>query len=253
MIPDRLAARATGVHWCRTPGSGQDDAVTANAAPGAPAAVLFDIDGTLVDSNYVHVIAWMYAFQSAGCRVEAWRIHQAIGMDSSKLLERLLGDQAGQFSDQVKAEHARRYDELSSLLQPFDGARELLRKVSARGPKVVLATSAPQHELQMLRDLLDVEDAVETVTNADDVETAKPAPDVVQVALERAGVEPADAVFLGDAVWDVQAAKEAGVVCVAVSSGGVHEAELRAAGAVATYDTVRDLLNDLDASLLGHR
>ncbi len=217
----------------------------------APAAVLFDIDGTLVDSNYVHVVAWMYAFQSAGCTVEAWRIHQSIGMDSSKLLERLLGEDADRLKDQVKDEHSKRYKELGGqLLRPFDGARELLRAVSARGLKVVLATSAPPDELEMLRDLLDVEDAVQTVTNAEDVDTAKPAPDIVSVALERSGVDAASAVFLGDAVWDVEAAKRAGVRCVAVSSGGRHTDELLDAGAIATYDTVRDLLDGLEASPL---
>lgn len=214
--------------------------------------MLFDIDGTLVDSNYLHVTAWMYAFQAADCQVEAWRIHQAIGMDSGKLLEKLLGDRASddKLTSRVKDEHSRRYKELSDLLQPFAGARELLRKVSATGSKVVLATSAPPDELEMLRDLLDVEDAIETVTNAEDVETAKPAPDIVQVALERAGVDAAEAVFVGDAVWDVQAARDAGVVCVAVTSGGVHTTELKQAGAAATYDTVQDLLDHLDESLL---
>jgi HAD superfamily hydrolase (TIGR01509 family) len=219
------------------------------SGPG-PAAVLFDIDGTLVDSNYLHVVAWMYAFQAAGCQVEAWRIHQAIGMDSSKLLESLIGDDAERLSDQLKDVHSARYKELSSLLQPFDGARELLREVFARGTKVVLATSAPPDELEMLRDLLDVEDAVNTVTNAGDVETAKPAPDIVAKALERSGVAASDAVFLGDAVWDVKASAAAGVTCVAVTSGGVHKEELRQAGAAQLYPTVRDLLDGLDASLL---
>ncbi len=212
--------------------------------PETPAAVLFDIDGTLVDSNYVHVVAWMYAFQSAGHHVEAWRIHEAIGMDSDELLERLLGDDADELSDQAKREHSRRYAELTSLLQPFDGARELLREVAGRGTKVVLATSAPPEELERLRELLDVEDAIETVTNAEDVSTAKPAPDIVQVALERAGVRADEAIFIGDAVWDVQAAAKAGVACIAVTSGGVHEAELRKAGAARLYPTVRDLLED---------
>jgi len=213
------------------------------ALPKDPAAVLFDIDGTLVDSNYVHVVAWMYAFQSVGCHVEAWRIHEAIGMDSGELLDRLLGDRSDALGDQVKQEHGRRYAELSSLLQPFDGARELLRAVADRGVKVVLATSAPPEELERLRGLLGVEDAIETVTNAEDVDTAKPAPDIVQVALQRAEVDANEAIFVGDTVWDVQAASKAGVACIAVTSGGVHEAELRKAGAARLYPTVRGLLD----------
>ncbi len=215
-----------------------------------PKAVLFDIDGTLVDSNYVHVVAWMHAFQSVGCRVEAWRIHEAIGMDSSKLLEKLIGDASDDARSAAKQEHSKRYKELSALLQPFDGARELLRAVASRARTVVLATSAPPDELEMLRDLLDVEDAVQTVTNGEDVETAKPAPDIVSVALERSGFSADEAIFVGDAVWDVKAAARAGVACVAVTSGGVHEKELRSAGAIATYPTVRDLLDDLEASPL---
>ncbi len=215
--------------------------------PDHPAAVLFDIDGTLVDSNYVHVVAWMYAFQSASRHVESWRIHEAIGMDSGKLLERLLGDEAATLGRQLKEEHGRRYAEFSPLLQPFDGARELLRAVAGRGVKVVLATSAPPEELERLRDLLDVEDAIDSVTNAEDVGTAKPAPDIVQVALERSGVGANEAIFIGDAVWDVRAANDAGVTCIAVTSGGVHEAELRKAGAAALCPTVRDLLNQYEA------
>jgi HAD superfamily hydrolase (TIGR01509 family) len=201
-----------------------------------PAAVLFDIDGTLVDSNYVHVAAWMYAFEAVDRHVDAWRIHAAIGMDGEKLLEELLGGDADALGEQVTQEHSRRYKMMAELLHPFDGARDLLRELSARDIKVVLATSAPPDELEMLRTLLDVEDAIETVTNADDVDTAKPRPDIVAVALERAGVAPAEAVFVGDAVWDVKAANAAGVICVGVTSGGSHAAALRDAGAAATYD-----------------
>jgi HAD superfamily hydrolase (TIGR01509 family) len=211
--------------------------------PRSPAAILFDIDGTLVDSNYVHIVAWMHGFRSAGCRIEAWRIHEAIGMDSSKLLERLLGAQAATLGDRVKTEHSRRYAELAPLVQPFDGALPLLRAVAGRGIKVVLATSAPPAELTKLRELLDVEDAVDSVTNAEDVTTAKPAPDIVQVALERAGVSPTEAIFVGDTVWDVRAANEAGVACIAVTSGGVHEAVLRHEGAACVYAGVHELLD----------
>jgi HAD superfamily hydrolase (TIGR01509 family) len=219
----------------------------ASPFPEHLAAVLFDIDGTLVDSNYAHVAAWMYAFQAAGCGVDAWRIHESIGMDSGKLLERLLGDRADGLSDQVKQEHSRRYRQLSDLLRAFEGARDLLRAVSARNVKVVLATSAPQDELERLRDLLDVEDAIETVTNAEDVDTAKPAPDIVHVALERSGVDASEAVFVGDTVWDVRAAGKAGIACIAVQTGGIHEQALRDAGAVAVFPGVRELHADLAA------
>jgi HAD superfamily hydrolase (TIGR01509 family) len=215
-----------------------------------PAAVLFDIDGTLVDSNYLHVFAWIGAFQSVGRPVEAWRIHRAIGMDSKKLLERLLGQDAEEFGEQASAEHARRYKELSGLLRPFDGARELLHIVSEHGAKVVLATSAPPDELGVLRQILDVDDVVDVVTNADEVDTAKPEPDIIEVALTRAEIRAADAVFVGDAIWDMQAAKSAGVRCIAVRSGGVDTSELTSAGANETYDNVQQLLDSYDDSLL---
>jgi HAD superfamily hydrolase (TIGR01509 family) len=221
--------------------------MTSPSIPGNISSVLFDIDGTLVDSNYAHVAAWMYAFHSAGCGVEAWRIHESIGMDSAKLLDRLVGDQSDAVRDQAKDEHSKRYAEMSDLLRAFDGARELLRAISARDVKVVLATSAPQDELERLRDLLDVEDAIETVTNAEDVETAKPAPDIVQVALEKSGSDASETIFVGDTVWDVRAAADAGVACVAVQSGGIHEQALRDAGAVAVYETIRELRADLEA------
>jgi HAD superfamily hydrolase (TIGR01509 family) len=221
--------------------------MTSPSIPGNISSVLFDIDGTLVDSNYAHVAAWMYAFHSAGCGVEAWRIHESIGMDSAKLLDRLVGDQSDAVRDQAKDEHSKRYAEMSDLLRAFDGARELLRAISARDVKVVLATSAPQDELERLRDLLDVEDAIETVTNAEDVETAKPAPDIVQVALEKSGSAASETIFVGDTVWDVRAAADAGVACVAVQSGGIHEQALRDAGAVAVYETIRELRADLEA------
>jgi HAD superfamily hydrolase (TIGR01509 family) len=221
--------------------------MTSPSIPGNISSVLFDIDGTLVDSNYAHVAAWMYAFHSAGCGVEAWRIHESIGMDSAKLLDRLVGDQSDAVRDQAKDEHSKRYAEMSDLLRAFDGARELLRAISARDVRVVLATSAPQDELKRLRDLLDVEDAIETVTNAEDVETAKPAPDIVQVALEKSGSDASETIFVGDTVWDVRAAADAGVACVAVQSGGIHEQALRDAGAVAVYETIRELRADLEA------
>jgi HAD superfamily hydrolase (TIGR01509 family) len=221
--------------------------MTSPSIPGRITTVLFDIDGTLVDSNYAHVAAWMYAFHSAGCGVEAWRIHECIGMDSAKLLDRLVGDQSDAVRDQAKDQHSKRYAEMSDLLRAFDGARELLRAISARDVKVVLATSAPQDELERLRDLLDVEDAIETVTNAEDVETAKPAPDIVQVALEKSGSAASETIFVGDTVWDVRAAADAGVACVAVQSGGIHEQALRDAGAVAVFETIRELRADLEA------
>lgn len=222
--------------------------MTGSARPSG--AILFDIDGTLVDSNYLHVDAWLRALQAVGHPVDAWRIHRGQGMGSSELLDTLLGAAAEQVASRAKQQHTELYKESSQLLRAFDGARELVAAVAQRGAKVVLATSAAPDELEVLRSILDVEDTVAEITAAEDVETAKPAPDLVQVALQRAGVAADRAVFVGDTVWDVQACRKAGVACVGVLTGGISAAELTDAGAVAVYEDCCALLRGLDASPL---
>lgn len=221
-----------------------------------PLAVLFDIDGTLIDSNYLHIDAWDRAFVTVGHPVDAWRIHRAIGMDSGKLLERLLGDDADALGDTVKdavkKEHDRHYSSTTDRLRPFASARDLLRELAKRGRTVVLATSAPQHELDALLAVLDVSDAVDAVTSGEDVATAKPEPDLINVALDRAGVTADQAVMVGDSVWDISSAARAGVASIGVLSGGYGAEELLAAGAAAVYDDVADLLAHLDDSPIMH-
>ncbi len=214
-------------------------------------ALLFDVDGTLIDSNYLHVVAWMAAFREVGHPVDATDIHRAIGMGSSQLLSALLGDRlARELGQAAKAEHKERYRRNFEKLRPFNGARELLRAVSKRAA-VVLATSASPEEVEAQRAALDVEDALTGVTGAQDVGAAKPDPDLVESALALAGVGPDAAVFVGDTVWDIEACAKAGVPCVTVLTGGISAAELRDAGAVAVYRSVADLLDGLDGSPLG--
>jgi HAD superfamily hydrolase (TIGR01509 family) len=215
-------------------------------------AILFDIDGTLVDSNYLHVEAWSRAFDGVGVSVEAWRIHRSVGMDGDQLLQSLLADADNQTRTHARELHSVFYRALSSRLRPFEGARELLQRLTDDGLTVVLATSAPQSELASLREVLQVEDVIDVVTSAEDVETAKPAPDIVEVALERADVAPGDAIIVGDTVWDMKAATQAGVGGVGVRSGGFSKPELLQAGALAVYDNVADLLAKLaNSPLLG--
>jgi HAD superfamily hydrolase (TIGR01509 family) len=224
--------------------------VTDTGSTRPPGAVLFDIDGTLVDSNYVHVNAWLYAFRAVGHPVDAWRVHRGQGMGSSQLLATLLGEAAEQIGPQAEQRHSEHYRQTSDLLRAFDGARELIAAVAHRGAKVVLASSAAPDELDRLRTILDIEDTVAEFTAAQDVEAAKPEPDLVHVALQRAEVTADRAVFVGDTVWDVQAAGKAGVPCVGLLSGGISAAELTVAGAVAVYDDCRALLRELDTSPL---
>ncbi|TRW77585.1 HAD family hydrolase [Mycolicibacterium sp. 018/SC-01/001] len=215
-------------------------------------AVLFDVDGTLVDSNYLHIHAWLRAFDSEGVAVEGWRIHRCIGMDGTTLVKTLAGEDAGQGRlDRLKDKHSEFYRESTHLLTPLPGARDLLRRVADLGLQVVLATSAPEDELRTLRAILDCDDVVSEVTSSEDVDTAKPQPDIVEVALDRAGVGAADAVFVGDAVWDCEAARRVSLASVGVLSGGVSRGELSDAGAAAVFENTADLLAHLDDTPIG--
>ncbi|MDT5211481.1 MAG: hypothetical protein QOF67_3896 [Mycobacterium sp.] len=215
------------------------------------AAVLFDVDGTLVDSNYLHVNAWYRAFAEAEVEVEAWRIHRSIGMDGSALLASLAEAADEDTRARLKGLHSRYYTETAPLLRRLPGVRELLEAVDKRGLQIVLATSAPDDELSILREVLASDDLVSAVTSSNDVDTAKPEPDIVGVALERAGVDVEHAVFVGDTVWDVEACKRAGVPTIAVLSGGVSRGELETAGAQAVFDNPRDLCDHLDRTAIG--
>ncbi|MCV7344621.1 HAD family hydrolase [Mycolicibacterium rhodesiae] len=211
-------------------------------------AVLFDIDGTLVDSNYLHVHAWQQAFHEVGLPVQAWHVHRSIGMDGSTLVEELSNGADDDVQKRLKDSHTRHYEASADLLTALPGARELLQRVADLGLQVVLATSAPENELAMLRKTLGCDDLVSAITSSEDVEEAKPRPDIVNVALEKAGVSAQHAVFIGDTVWDVEASSRAGVPCIAVLSGGVGRGELEKAGAAAIFDDAEELLDNLDGS-----
>lgn len=211
-------------------------------------AVLLDVDGTLVDSNYAHVHAWQRAFVDLDVNVEAWRIHRSIGMDGSRLLGELAPEGT---RDEAKALHDRYYRELAPLLRPLPGARELIDEIAARGLQAVLASSAQPDEMAILRDVLDRDDVFSATTSSGDVDEAKPRPDIVEVAMERAGVESERAVFVGDTVWDVRAAGRAGVRCIGMLSGGVSRGELEAEGADTVWDNPFDLLKHLADSPIG--
>jgi len=207
-------------------------------------AVLFDVDGTLVDSNYLHVHTWQRAFDQLGFGVESWRIHRSIGMDGTSLVTSLAMDPPNDV-DRLKELHSQYYCDTVEFLRPLPGATALLDEVAAIGLQVVLATSAPKDELSILRTVLGRDDIVSAVTSADDVGVVKPRPDIVEVALDRAGVTGDRAVFVGDTVWDVRAAGRAGVRCLCVLSGGISRQELDAEGAVAVFDNPRHLLENI--------
>jgi HAD superfamily hydrolase (TIGR01509 family) len=213
-------------------------------------AALFDVDGTLVDSNYLHVAAWSEALAQAGHDLPMAAIHRAMGMGSGKLLDALLpSDRDREADDVIRAAHSALYATYRGRLRPFAKAAELLRACKSAGLRVALASSADPAELTRLRDALDAEDAIDEVVSGSDAEATKPAPDLVQVALDRIGIGPSEAVFVGDTVWDVQACQRAGVRCIGVRSGGISATDLLEAGAVAVYADPADLLESTGGQL----
>jgi len=217
------------------------------ATEPASGGVLFDVDGTLVDTNYLHVVAWWQAFRSQGHQVEMTRLHRTVGQGSDQFVSSILGHDDQKVADA----HTDFYGQWKHQLAAFPGAAELLRITKKAGLSVVLATSASEDEAEHLTAAIDADDVIDVVTTKADVDASKPDPDIVQTALDKAGLRADDAVFLGDTVWDVQAASRAGVPCVAVLSGGISAAELREAGAIAVYRDVAQLVEEFDDSPLG--
>jgi HAD superfamily hydrolase (TIGR01509 family) len=214
-------------------------------------AVLLDIDGTLVDTNYFHVVAWFRAFRQEGHLVATADVHRHVGTGADHILDAMAPDRDRGRDDVLKAAHAEHFATYIGVIQPLRGARELLRTVTRRGALAVLATSASAGELHAVRAALGVENAISAVTSAADASVAKPAPDILYAALERSGADPGAAVMVGDTRWDVLAARNAGMPCVGVLSGGISPEELAEAGAAAVYRDAADLLAHLDDSPVG--
>jgi HAD superfamily hydrolase (TIGR01509 family) len=213
----------------------------------APIAVL-DVDGTLVDTNYQHALAWYRAFRSLGETFPVWRIHRLIGMGGDQLVAALGGDDVeARIGDEARQRWVQEADPLMAEVALLPGARELIVALKERGRRVVLASSGKPHHVERALDLLDVRGIVDGWTTSEDVEATKPAPDLLQVALKKIG-EPVDApsVVVGDSVYDVLAAKNAGMPAIVLRSGGFGDDELRTAGAAAIYDTPADLTAALD-------
>ena len=214
-------------------------------------AVLFDIDGTLVDSNDYHVAAWEVAFREAGHAITTQQIHGQIGKGGDNLVPALLPELDADAVEALgKAQGAVFRERYIEQVRPFSGARDLLARVAADGKQVVLASSANGPDIAHYVELLDAEDLIALTTGKDDVEHSKPHPDIFAAAAKKAGVDPANCLVIGDTPYDVEAAKAAGVETVGVLSGGFTEAVLRDAGAIAVYPDVATLLADYDASPL---
>jgi HAD superfamily hydrolase (TIGR01509 family) len=216
------------------------------------ALAILDIDGTLVDTNYHHAVAWYRAFRQHGVVLPIWRIHRHIGMGGDQLVASLTNDSVEEEKgDDIRAAEKPLYMAFIEEVEPMEGARELISDLKDRGHRVVLASSAKQDEVDHYLDQLDARELADDWTMSDDVESTKPSPDLVQAALEKVGADAGDAVMVGDTTWDIEAAKRAGVATIAVMTGGFGRDELEDAGAAAVYDSVAELRERLDETALG--
>jgi HAD superfamily hydrolase (TIGR01509 family) len=208
--------------------------------------IVLDVDGTLVDTNYQHAIAWHRALRDHGHVVQVWEIHRHIGMGGDQLVAALIGEEGEKADgDAIREGEGAAYGELIGEVEPMHGSIELLRELHEDGATVILASSAKAEEVEHYLDLLDARELVKGWTTAADVERTKPHPDLVHAALEKAGGGPA--VMVGDSTWDVKAAKAAGIPTLAVLTGGFSEAELREAGAADVARSVAELREDRSA------
>jgi len=215
-----------------------------------PPAAILDVDGTLVDTNYQHALAWYRAFRQNGIVLPVWRIHRHIGMGGDQLVEALISKQVEEKNgDEIRAAETPLYLEQIHEVEPFEGAKELIRDLKERGHAVVLASSAKPDEVDHYLDLLEARDVADGWTTSADVEATKPQPDLVEAAVEKAG--GGEAVMVGDSIWDCEAAGRAEVPTVAVLTGGFSEQELRDAGAVQVFHSIEALRASLEETPLG--
>ena len=215
-----------------------------------PPTAILDIDGTLVDTNYHHALAWYRAFRQHGVVLPIWRIHRHIGMGSDQLVGALAGEQVeDEKGDDIRTAEKALYLALIEEVEPMAGARDLLVDLRERGHMIVLASSAKADEVEHYLDLLDARELADDWTTSADVEATKPEPDLVHAARDKAG--GGDAVMVGDTPWDCKAAAAAEVETLAVLTGGFAESELRDAGAAMVFESIEELRRRLDETPLG--
>jgi HAD superfamily hydrolase (TIGR01509 family) len=203
-------------------------------------AAILDVDGTLVDTNYHHAIAWYRAFRARNVTLPLWRIHRHIGMGGDQLVAALAGEEAERREgDAIREVEAETYMAMIDEIAPLDGARDLIADLKGHADKVVLASSAKEHEVEHYLDLLDARDLADDWTTSADVESTKPKPDLIHVAMRKARAD--SALLVGDSIWDCEAAARAGVPSIAVLTGGFSERELCDAGASAVFETLDEL------------
>jgi HAD superfamily hydrolase (TIGR01549 family) len=209
-----------------------------------PKVAILDVDGTLVDTNYHHAVAWYRAFRQHGIVLPTWRIHRHIGMGGDKVIAALAGDRAeAEKGDDIRAAEAALYLAFIEEIEPMAGARDLIDTLKKKDHPVVLASSAKQNELDHYLDMLDARDVVDAWTSSADVDDTKPDPDLIETALDKIGDR--DGVMIGDSTFDCEAATRAGIPSIAVLTGGFSEQELEDAGAAAVFESLEALLDGL--------
>lgn len=213
------------------------------------ATAILDVDGTLVDTNYQHTIAWYRAFRRHAIVLPLWRVHRHIGMGGDQLVAALCGQATeAEHGDDIRAAEKELYSELIGEVEPLDGARELIAELKERGHPVVLASSAKEDEVEHYLELLDARELADGWTTSADVEATKPKPDLVHAAIQKGGGD--DAVLVGDSTWDCEAAGRAGIACVGVLTGGFADRELRDAGATIVFESIVELRRRLEETPL---
>jgi len=209
-------------------------------------SILVDVDGTLVDTNYLHTVAWWRAFQDIGEDVPMSSIHPLIGMGSDQLVERLIGRE----SDEASDGHTKHYKPFKEEIKAFPRAADFLNELARRGARVVLATSSDEEDLERLQEAIAADEAIDEAVTKGDVEHSKPAPDIFEAALTKFDLDPERTMVVGDTRWDIEAAAKLGLGVVCVLTGGSPRDELEEAGALAVYQDVGELLEKLDESPL---
>jgi HAD superfamily hydrolase (TIGR01549 family) len=213
-------------------------------------AAFLDLDGTLVDTNYQHALAWYHAFRQHDIVLPIWKLHRSIGMGSDQLVPHMIGEEkAAELGDELSSAEGTIYKTMIEQCEPLEGAHELIADLRERGKTVILASSAKGSDLEYYLDLLDARELAHDWTMSDDVEKTKPEPDLIKAAMEKAGTD--DAVMVGDSTWDIEAAKRAGIPTIAVMTGGFSADELREAGAAHVFESIPELRERIGETALG--
>jgi HAD superfamily hydrolase (TIGR01549 family) len=213
-----------------------------------PRAAVVDVDGTLVDTNYHHALAWYRAFREHDVTVPVWRLHRHVGMGGDKFVAAVAGDEVEErLGDDLRGRWEELFDDVIGEIVALPGARELLVALKDHGSTVVLASSSIERHLDAFLDLLGAREIVDGWTMKDDVEASKPDPDLVEAALAKAGER--DAVMIGDTPWDVESARRAGIPAICLLTGGFGRDELREAGAASVYASADELRSELGSLL----